>query len=58
MKKVIEIPKGATIEVKQDRIIIEYEDQKLKGGDFIVFDGPSPTEEKRESFLDELISKL
>ena len=35
MKKVIELPKDATIEVKQDKIIIEYEEDFVpKDGDF------------------------
>ena len=39
MKKVIEIPKGATIEVKQDRVIIKYEEAFVpKNGDFCVID--------------------
>lgn len=39
MKKVIEFPKGATIEVKQDRVIIEYEEAFVpKNGDFCVID--------------------
>lgn len=39
MKKVIEIPKGATIEVKQDRVIIKYEEAFVpKNGDFCTID--------------------
>ena len=39
MKKEIEIPKGATIEIRQDKVIIEYDDVfKPKNGDFCVID--------------------
>ena len=39
MKKEIEFPKGATIEIRQDKVIIEYEDVfKPKNGDFCAID--------------------
>ena len=39
MKKEIKLPKGATIEIRQDKVIIEYDDVfKPKNGDFCVID--------------------
>ena len=39
MKKEIEFPKGATIEIRKDKIIIEYDDVfKPKNGDFCAID--------------------
>lgn len=39
MKKVIEIPKGATIEIRKDKVVIEYEEAFVpKNGDFCAID--------------------
>ena len=39
MKKEIEIPKGATIEIRKDKIVIEYDDVfKPNNGDFCAID--------------------